>query len=80
MAEMLLAVRARMPHGVPAVANEPYIIMTLECSSCKTKQKIHVAARPGFSKKADERIPCINCGNQFKVSVPDKIIRGPFPA
>jgi hypothetical protein len=77
---MPLAVRGRMPHGVPAVANERYIIMKVECSTCKTKQKIHVAARPGFSKKADERIPCINCGDQFKVSVPDKIIRGPFPA
>jgi ribosomal protein S27E len=54
--------------------------MTVECSNCKTKQKIHVAVRPGFSKKADERISCINCGDQFKGSVPDKIIHGPFPA
>ena len=62
------------------MANERYIIMTVECSGCKTKQKIHVATRPGFSKKADERIHCMNCGDQFKVSVPDKIIRGLFPA
>jgi len=62
------------------MANERYIIMTVECSGCKTKQKIHVAARSEFSQNADERIPCINCCEHFKVSVPDKIIRGPFPA
>jgi hypothetical protein len=70
-----------MPHRDHLVmANERYVIMTVECSNCKTKQKIHVAVRPGFSKKADERIFCINCGDQFKGSVPDKIIHGPFPA
>jgi hypothetical protein len=70
-----------MPHRDHLVmANERYVIMTVECSNRKTKQKIHVAVRPGFSKKADERISCINCGDQFKGSVPDKIIHGPFPA
>jgi ribosomal protein S27E len=70
-----------MPHRDHLVmANERYVIMTVECSNCKTKQKIHVAVRPGFSKKADERISCINCGDQFKGSIPDKIIHGPFPA
>jgi hypothetical protein len=62
------------------MADTHYIIVTVECSACKMKQKIHVAARPGFAQKADERIPCINCGYHFAVSVLDKIIRGPFPA
>ena len=62
------------------MANERYIIMTVECSDCKTKQKIHVAAPAKLARMGDETIPCIKCKNPFTVKVPDKIIRGPFPA
>lgn len=62
------------------MANERYVIMTVECPRCKTKQKIHVAVRTGPSQMADETISCVNCNNRFNVTVPDKIIRGPFPA
>jgi hypothetical protein len=56
-----------------------YIVMKMECPRCKTEQKIHVAARNGEQKSYD-RIPCINCDNHFKVTVPDRIVGGPFPA
>ncbi len=59
---------------------ERYVVMPVECPRCKTKQKIHVAVRTGPSQMADERISCMNCDNPFDVAVPDKIIRGPFPA
>jgi len=62
------------------MADERYIIVTVECPSCKTKQKVHVAARVGAAYVADQTIPCIQCEIQFSVTVPDKIIRGPFPA
>jgi hypothetical protein len=63
-----------------AMTDQRYIVMTVECSRCKTKQKVHVAARPGPTVMADHRIPCIKCDLHFKVSVPDRIIDGPFPA
>jgi hypothetical protein len=28
----------------------------------------------------DQTIQCIRCDNHFKVSVPDRIVGGPFPA
>jgi hypothetical protein len=61
------------------VTNERYIIMTVECLSCKTKQKIHVAAPAGLAQMGDQAIPCLRCNIPFTVKVPDKIIRGPFP-
>jgi hypothetical protein len=54
-----------------------YIVMSVECPRCKTKQKVHVA-RDGARKKGD-RIPCIQCDNRFKPSVADRIVGGPFP-
>jgi len=30
--------------GDPAMADEHYIVMTVECQHCKTKQKVHIAA------------------------------------
>ena len=63
------------------MVNEHCIVMTVECSRCKTKQKVHVNARPGLPPKIkDQTIPCIKCDIHFKVTVPDRIIRGPFPA
>ena len=62
------------------MAEERFVVITLECPRCKTKQKVHVAARTGFGQMGDERIPCLNCDNRFKVTVPDRIVDGPFPA
>jgi hypothetical protein len=66
--------------GDPAMADEHYIVMTVECPCCKTKQKVHVAASPGGAQMGDQAIPCIKCEKDFDVMVPDKILRGPFPA
>jgi hypothetical protein len=62
------------------MADDRYVIMTVECPRCKTKQKVHVAARTGFSQMGDQTIQCLRCDDHFKVTVPDRIIRGPFPA
>jgi hypothetical protein len=56
-----------------------YTVMKVECPRCKTMQKIHVHARNG-NTKGNDRIPCIQCDNRFEVAIPDRIIRGPFPA
>ena len=61
------------------MADEHYIVMTVECLRCKTKQKIHVAARSRFAQMGSQTIPCIKCEKDFDVMVPDKILRGPFP-
>jgi transcription elongation factor Elf1 len=55
-----------------------YVVMTVECPRCKTKQKVHVAASNGARR--GDMIPCLNCNSRFKVTIPDRIIRGPFPA
>jgi transcription elongation factor Elf1 len=69
-----------LPHGEPVTANERYVITTLECPRCKTKQKVHVSTSSGGVQVGDQTIPCIQCDLDFNVTVPDKIIRGPFPA
>jgi len=61
------------------MANDHYIVMTVECSRCKTKQKIHVALRTGATQMADGSIQCLGCNKYFKATLPDRIIRGPFP-
>jgi hypothetical protein len=62
------------------MADKRYVMVAVQCPRCKTKQKVHVAARPGFGLVENERISCINCNDHFKVAVPDRIIDGPFPA
>jgi transcription elongation factor Elf1 len=59
---------------------ERYIVMTVECPRCKTKQKVHVYTSIEGTQIGSQTILCIQCENPFKVTVPDKIIRGPFPA
>ena len=61
------------------MADERFVVMTVECQHCKTKQKVHIAARTGVGQMGDQNILCIRCNNHFKVTVPDKILRGPFP-
>jgi hypothetical protein len=60
--------------------NERYIVMTVQCSNCKTKQKVHVDSRTELPKMEDQTIRCLQCDSHFKVTIPDKILRGPYPA
>jgi hypothetical protein len=67
--------------GTHAVADERYIVVTVECSRCKTRQKVHVNSQAGvLSMHGGQIVLCIKCDNAFKVTVSDRIIRGPFPA
>ena len=59
---------------------ERYVVMTVECPHCKTKQKVHVAVRTVATQVADESIRCLDCDKLFKAKLPDKIVDGPFPA
>jgi hypothetical protein len=61
------------------MADDRYVVMTVECQHCKTKQKVHVAVRTGFAQMGDQMIQCIRCDKHFVATVPDRIIRGPFP-
>jgi len=61
------------------MANDQYIVMRVECSPCRTKQKVHVSKSIGGGQMANQTIPCLNCNSYFKVAAPDRIIRGPFP-
>lgn len=56
----------------------PYVIFTIPCSHCGTKQTVHVAARTGFAQMSDQMIVCVKCKKEFSVLVPDRILRGPF--
>jgi hypothetical protein len=55
-------------------------IVKVKCLHCKTNQKVHVAARSGFAQMGDQVVRCIMCNGFIKVTVPDKIVGGPFPA
>jgi hypothetical protein len=57
-----------------------YVVLTQQCPRCKTQQKVHIISGPGFQQASGERLACLNCNHRFKVNVPNKIIRGPFPA
>ena len=67
------------PYGDTAMAKKRYVVMTVERSSCKTMQKVLVAVLAGFTQMADEMIRSINCDHHFNVTVPDRVILGPFP-
>ncbi len=69
-----------MKNGPVRSSKKLDVELKLQCPRCKTLQKVHIAARHRFGKSGGERIPCINCDNRIKVTIPNKIIRGPFPA
>ena len=71
---------AVMRTGLACSVKKLYVVVTLECPRCKTQQKVHIAAGPGLRQTGGERISRINCDHHFKVTIPDRIIRGPFPA
>lgn len=60
-------------------SDEPYIVMTVECTHCKTKQKVHVAVHVGPGSMPNQSLACIQCNRHFVVTIPDKVLRGPFP-
>jgi hypothetical protein len=57
-----------------------FVAVTLQCPGCKTLQIIHIAAGPVFRHAGGEMVSCINCNKHFKVTIPDRIIRGPLSA
>lgn len=70
----------RLMHGTSIMLDKDYDVIIIECPRCKVEQKVHVSARPGHGVTGNERVRCINCNHHFEVRIPDKIIRGPFPA
>jgi hypothetical protein len=74
------AVRGKVRMEEPAMADDRYVVMTVGCQNCKTKQRVHVAARTGFAQIGDRTIQCLRSDDHFKVTVPDRIVGGPFPA
>jgi hypothetical protein len=74
-----VAVRGRRPRRNQVMSDRNYLVMTVECARCQTKQKIHIANRTESAQTGSEMILCINCDYPFKVKVPDRFIRGPFP-
>jgi hypothetical protein len=62
-----------------STSEEPYVVITVECLHCKTKQTVHVSARTASRMMGNQTIPCISCGNYFVVMAPSKIVGGPFP-
>jgi hypothetical protein len=61
------------------MADERFVV-TVECSGCKTKQKVHVAITPGDTQYGPQAIQCISCKKYFSVVVSDEIMGVPFPA
>jgi hypothetical protein len=59
--------------------NEPFVAVSVECQYCKTKQKVHIADKPGVAQILEQRIPCINCERLFEVRVSNRVTAGPFP-
>jgi hypothetical protein len=66
--------------GDLVMANGRYFVMKVECVRCKMKQKIHIALRPDAASERMETIQCIQCNLFFRIPVPDRIVRGPYPA
>src|SRR5579863_5463256 len=77
--EFKKAVSAMRNSSVLSV-EKPYMVVALQCPRCKTPQKVHIDARPGFKQAGGDRVTCINCDHHFKLTIPEKIIGGPFPA
>lgn len=52
----------------------------IECPHCRVMQKVQVANRSGSTQKMRQYLSCINCASEFDVSLPNKIVAGPFTA
>ena len=75
-----LSICDRLIYRRSIMPDKDYDVMTVECPRCKVEQKVHVSARPPLGVTGNERVRCINCDHHFELKIPDKIIRGPFPA
>jgi transcription elongation factor Elf1 len=75
-----LSICDRFMHRRSIMPDKDYDVIIVECPRCKVEQKVHVSARPPIGVMGNERVRCINCDHHFEVKIPDKIIRGPFPA
>ena len=80
MAIEQLSLCDRLIHRRSIILDKDYDVIIVECPRCKVEQKVHVSARPPLGVTGNERVRCINCDHHFEVKIPDKIIRGPFPA
>ena len=69
-----------MRNGSASSGKKNYVVVKLQCPLCKTMQNIHIAVRAVFGGLGGDRVACVNCDHRFKVTIPNKIIRGPFPA
>ena len=56
-----------------------FVVMTIKCPYCKTKQKVHVGVNLAPGQMPNQYIFCINCDDEFDITLPDKIVGGPFP-
>ena len=56
-----------------------FMVMTIECPHCKTKQKVHVAAGVRTGRMPTQYVFCIDCDSEFPVRASSKIVGGPFP-
>jgi hypothetical protein len=70
---------AVMRNGSVLSGEKVHVVVALVCPRCKTQQNVHIAVRSTFAQAGGERCSCINCDHHFKVTIPTKIIRGPFP-
>jgi hypothetical protein len=57
-----------------------FVVMAIECPHCKEKQKVHVSVNLGPGHMPNLYPFYINCDHEFDVTLPDKIVGGPFPA
>lgn len=56
------------------MAAERYVVMTVECPRCKTKQTVHVNAHPGISPMSDQRLADSPVLRQDNSRIPDSHI------
>jgi hypothetical protein len=57
----------------------PYVVIPISCSHCQAKQVVQVHARTGFIQTAEQTVRCLKCEKDFRASLPNQIIGGPFP-
>jgi hypothetical protein len=69
-----------MRNGSVLTGEKESVVVKLQCPRCKTSQNVHIAASVGLGQAGDGKVSCINCNHHFKVTIPDRIIRGPYPA
>jgi DNA-binding NarL/FixJ family response regulator len=53
---------------------------TIECPHCRVRQTVQIAARNKLAQTGRQYISCLNCATEFEVTLPDKIVAGPFTA